>query len=195
MVTSDKVDVGNPKFLSSELKYLKVLQQKLSRAKNGSSNRQKIKDSISKLHNKIVNKRKNFLHNESRKLVNDNDLICMEDLNIKGMTKSSKGTIDKPGKNVKQKSGLNRSISDVSLSEFVTMVDYKAKFDGKHTVKVDRFFPSSKTCNCCGTINKDLKLSDREWTCENCDTELDRDYNAAVNIMTEGKKMFFDNKK
>jgi putative transposase len=119
----------------------------------------------------------------------------MEDLNIKGMTKSSKGTIDKPGKNVKQKSGLNRSISDVSLSEFVTMVDYKAKFDGKHTVKVDRFFPSSKTCNCCGTINKDLKLSDREWTCENCDTELDRDYNAAVNIMTEGKKMFFDNKK
>lgn len=195
MVTSDKVDVGNPKFLSSELKYLKVLQQKLSRAKIGSSNRQKIKDSISKLYSKIANKRENLLHNESRKLVNEYDLICMEDLNVKGMTKSSKGTIENPGKKVKQKSGLNRSISDVSLGTFVSMIGYKAKFDGKHTVKVDRFFPSSKTCNCCGTINKDLKLSDRTWTCENCGTELDRDYNAAVNIMTEGKKMFFEVKK
>lgn len=194
-VTSDKVEVGNPKFLSSEMEYLKVLQQKLSRAKIGSSNRQKIKDSISKLYGKIANKRENLLHNESRKLVNEYDLICMEDLNVEGMIKSPKGTIENPGKKVKQKSGLNRSISDVALSTFVIMVGYKAKFDGKHTVKVNRFFPSSKTCNFCGTINKDLKLSDRTWTCESCGTELERDYNAAVNIMTEGKKMFFEVKK
>lgn len=195
LVTSDKVDVGNPKFLSSELKYLKVLQQKLSRAKKGSSNREKIKKTISTLHKKISNKRENFLHNESRKLVNEYDLICMEDLNVKGMTKSSKGTIDKPGKKVKQKSGLNRSLSDVSLSSFISMVDYKAKFDGKHTVKIDRFYPSSKTCNCCGTINEDLKLSDRTWTCNSCGTELDRDYNAALNIKEEGKRKFFEVKK
>lgn len=195
MVTSDNVVVNNPKFLSSDLKHLKVLQQKLSRAKKGSSNRKKIKNSISKLYERISNRRENFLHNESRKLVNANDLICMEDLNIKGMTKSSKGTIEKPGKKVKQKSGLNRSIIDVSLGNFVSMIGYKSKFGGKHMVKVNRFFPSSKTCGCCGTINKDLKLSDRSWTCGSCNAELDRDYNAAVNIMTEGKKMFFDNKK
>lgn len=192
MVTSDNVVVDNPKFLTSELKHLKVLQQKLSRAKKGSNNREKIKNTISKVHKSISNKRENFLHNESRKLVNENDLICMEDLNIKGLTKSSKGTIEKPGKKVKQKSGLNRSITDVALGSFMSMVGYKASFDGKHTVKVNRFFSSSKTCSCCGTINKDLKLSDRVWTCDSCGTKLDRDYNAAVNIMTEGKKMFFD---
>jgi len=195
IVTSDKVDVGNPKFLSSELKYLKLLQQKLSRAKKGSSNREKIKETISKLNKKIANKRENFLHNESIKLVNDYDLICMEDLNVKEMTKSSKGTIKKPGKNVKQKSGLNRSLSDVSLGSFVRMVEYKANFDGKHTVKIDKFYPSSKTCNCCGTINKELKLSDRTWTCNSCGTELDRDYNAALNIKDEGKRKFFEVKK
>ena len=195
IVTSDKVEVGNPKFLSSELKYLKVLQQKLSRAKKGSSNREKIKETISTLHKKIANKRENFLHNESRKLVNEYDLICMEDLNVKGMTKSSKGTIEKPGKKVKQKSGLNRSLSDVSLGSFVSMIDYKAKFDGKHTVKINRFYPSSKTCNCCGTINKELKLSDRTWTCDSCGIELDRDYNAALNIKDEGKRKFFEVKK
>ena len=195
IVTSDKVDVGNPKFLSSELKYLKLLQQKLSRAKKGSSNREKIKETISKLNKKIANKRENFLHNESIKLVNDYDLICMEDLDVKEMTKSSKGTIEKPGKNVKQKSGLNRSLSDVSLGSFVRMVEYKAKFDGKHTVKIDKFYPSSKTCNCCGTINNELKLSDRTWTCNSCGTELDRDYNAALNIKDEGKRKFFEVKK
>jgi putative transposase len=195
IVTSDKVEVGNPKFLSSELKYLKVLQQKLSRAKKGSSNREKIKETISTLHKKIANKRENFLHNESRKLVNEYDLICMEDLNVKGMTKSSKGTIEKPGKKVKQKSGLNRSLSDVSLGSFVSMINYKSNFDGKHTVKIDRFYPSSKTCNCCGTINKELKLSDRTWTCDSCGTELDRDYNAALNIKDEGKRKFFELKK
>jgi putative transposase len=195
IVTSDKVNVDNPKFLSSELKYLKLLQQKLSRAKKGSNNREKIKETISKLNKKIANKRENFLHNESRKLVNEYDLICMEDLNVKEMTKSSKGTIKKPGKKVKQKSGLNRSLSDVSLGSFVRMVEYKAKFDGKHTVKIDRFYPSSKTCNCCGTINKELKLSDRTWTCNSCGTELDRDYNAALNIKDEGKRKFFEVKK
>jgi putative transposase len=195
ITTSDKVEIGNPKFLSSELKYLKVLQQKLSRAKKGSSNRQKIKETIATLHKKIGNKRENFLHNESRKLVNEYDLICMEDLNVKGMTKSSKGTIEKPGKKVKQKSGLNRSLNDVSLGDFLSMIEYKAKFDGKHMVKIDRFYPSSKTCNCCGTINNDLKLSDRVWTCKKCDNKINRDYNAALNIKEEGKRKFFELKK
>jgi putative transposase len=195
IVTSDNNVVDNQNFFKSEMNYLKVLKQKLSRAKKDSNNRQKIKEEISKLHNKISNKRDNFLHNESRKLVNEYDLICHEDLNLKGLTKSARGTIQKPGKNVKSKSGLNRAITDVGMGAFITMINYKTKFDGKHTAKVDRFFPSSKTCGCCGVKNDNLKLNDRIWSCSNCGTTLDRDYNAALNIKNEGKRKFFENEK
>ena len=195
IVTSDNNVVDGQNFLKNEMDYLKVLQQKLSRANNNSKNRQKIKESISKLHNKITNKRSNFLHNESRKLVNNYDMICYEDLDVKSMTKSNKGTIDKPGKNVKVKSSLNRAISDVGMRSFITMIDYKTKFDGKHAVKLDKLFPSSKLCSGCGVKNDDLKLRHRVWSCSNCGTRLDRDYNAALNIKNEGKRKFFKNKK
>jgi putative transposase len=181
----EKID--NPKFLATESNHLKVLQQKLSRCDKGSSNHKKLKLKISRLHEKIKNRRENFLHNVSKQLVDNYDCIYMEDLNVSGMTKSSKGTIEEPGKMVKQKSGLNRSILDVSMSKFEEMVEYKTKFSGKGLYKVNRFFASSKICNVCGTKNKDLKLSDRNWICEHCGSELDRDENAANNILNEGR--------
>lgn len=188
LTRDDGIKVENPKFFYEEAKHLKKIQQRLNKAKKGSNNYIKLKKKVTNLHEKISNKRENFLHNESSKLVNEFDAIYMEDLNISGMSKSSKGTIEKPGKNVKQKSGLNRSILDVGLGNFKSMLEYKTKFSGKTLIKVDRFFASSKICNHCGTKNKDLKLSDRVWVCENCGEEIDRDENAAKNIKQEGRR-------
>ena len=195
VVTSDNEVIENPKHLTKNQEHLTVLQRKLSRAKKGSNNYKKIKKSISKIHEKVVNTRENFLHNESKKLVDNYDLICMEDLNVKGMTKSSKGTKENPGKNVKQKSGLNRNIIDVGFGKFKTMIGYKTKNSGKYLVEIGRFEPTSKKCNCCGTINKNLELKDRIWKCENCGETLNRDLNAALNIRDLGTKKFFDNLK
>lgn len=195
LTRDDGIKVENPKFLEEEAKHLAKLQQKLSRTKPGSNNHKKIKHAIATLHEKIKNKRDNFKHNESSKLVNEFDRIYMEDLNVAGMTKSAKGTVDNPGKNVKQKSGLNKSILDVGFGGFKNMIEYKTKFNNKEVVLVDRFFASSKTCNNCGTKNKDLKLSDRIWICSSCGTELDRDENAAKNIKAEGRKSLMTTKK
>lgn len=184
----DGTKIENPSFLREEMKYMEILQQKLARAKKGSNNHLKIKKSISILHERIKNKRSNFLHNTSRKIVNNFDRIFIEDLNIKGMTASAKGTIENPGKNVKQKSGLNRNILDVGMSNFANMLSYKTKFEGKELVKVSRFFASSKICSVCQEKNKNLKLNIREWTCEKCGTVHDRDKNAAQNIKAEGRR-------
>jgi putative transposase len=188
LITDDGKKIDNPKVLRKFEEHLKKLQQSLSRTNKNSKNRERLKLKISKLHEHISNYRKNFLHNVSRQLVDENDTIYMEDLNVSGMTRSSKGTIEKPGKMVKQKSGLNKSILDVSLGEFKVMLEYKTKFADKKLIKVDRFFASSKICNKCGHKNTDLKLSDRIWFCK-CGEKLDRDVNAAINIKKEGKKL------
>ena len=188
LVRDDGDKVENPKFIQQQAHHLIQLQQKLSRTTRGSKNREKIRKKIGVLHQSIGNKRKDFLHNTSRQLVDEFDRIYMEDLNVNGMTRSSKGTIEKPGKNVKQKSGLNKSILDVGLGEFKIMMEYKTKFSGKEVVKVSRFFASSKLCNSCNTKNNDLKLSDRLWTCSSCGSLLDRDHNAAKNIKAEGRR-------
>ena len=187
-----KIDI--PKFLKSEAEHMKKLQQKLSRCKKGSKNRENVKKQISNLHEKIKNKRLDFLHNTSNDLVNEYDIIYMENLNVSGMTKSSKGTIEIPGKMVKQKAGLNKAILDVSLGEFKRQLSYKSKFRGKKIQEIGTFFPSSKLCSGCGFKNKYLKLSDRNWVCENCGAELDRDVNAAKNIKKEGKRLYNEKK-
>lgn len=142
----------------------------------------KQKKHIAKIQNKINNVRKEFIHNTTFKLIKKYDTICVEDLNIKGMTKSSKGTKEKPGKNVKQKSGLNKSILRFSPGEFYRQLDYKGEWNGKNILKADRFFASSKTCPKCGWKKKDLKLENREWKCERCHDFNDRDLKAAINI-------------
>ena len=116
---------------------------------------------------KISNKRKDFLHKVSTKLIRENQTICLENLNVSGMIKNH---------------NLAQAINDVSWSTFVTMLEYKAEWYGTNILKIGRFEPSSKTCSNCGYINKELTLKDRTWTCVKCNTTHDRDINAAINI-------------
>lgn len=187
-ILDDGTKIDNPKFLGEAKEYLKLLQQKLSRAKRGSNNHLKLKKQISNLHEKIKNKRNLYLHEETKKVVDTYDRFYVEDLNVKGMSASSKGTAEEHGSMVKQKSGLNRNILDSGLSTFVTMLTYKGKFSGKEVIKVNRFFASSKTCSSCGFKNDELLLSDRTWICTSCGMEHDRDINAARNIKAEGRR-------
>ena len=189
-ITLDNGDkIENPSFLKEEAEHMTKLQKRFSKAKKGSNNYEKLKKAISNLHEKISNKRKNFLHNESTKLVEKYDRIYMEDLSIKNLTKSAKGTIETPGRNVKQKSGLNKSILDVGAGMFKDMLSYKTKFAGKELIKISKTFPSSKLCSNCKTKNENLELKDRIWTCNSCGTKHDRDINAAINIKTEGRNL------
>jgi len=162
LVTSDGECFDNPKFLRESLSKLKYVQRKFSKNKG-----KRTKNKLAKLHEKVANQRKDFLHKTSSKLISDNQTICIEDLNIKGMLANHK---------------LALSISDCGWSMFVDMLEYKAEWYGKNILKIGRFEPSSKLCSCCGSINKELTLKDREWTCSNCNTLLDRDVNASINI-------------
>jgi len=164
---SDGTKVDNPKFLKSSLQRLKVLQRRVSRKKKGSSNRDKAKYQVAKQHEKITNRRKDFLHKLTTKLVRENQAIAVETLNVAGMMKNH---------------CLAQAIGDVSWSEFFRQLEYKCDWYGKTLLYIGRFEPSSKICNVCGTINRDLKLSDREWTCAGCGTLHDRDVNASINI-------------
>jgi putative transposase len=177
-ITSNKDFVSNPKFLrKSELK-LKRAQRKLSLRKKGSNRRFRQQKKIFKLHEKIRNQRLDFLHKLSTKLVNENQVICLEDLSVSNMVKNHK---------------LAKSISDVSWSKFVELLKYKCNWYGRELVQVDKFFPSSKMCSNCGNIKKDLTLKDREYVCSFCGLVIDRDYNSALNILREGLRILRKN--
>ena len=130
---------------------------------------------MARFHQRITNVKENYLHKVSNTLLNENQVICMEDLNIKGIMKNHK---------------LARSIQELSLYRFEAILTYKSNWYGRHLINIDRFFPSSKKCSDCGYINHDLKLSDREWFCPDCGVIHDRDLNAAVNIENEGLKLY-----
>jgi putative transposase len=193
IVTSENEVIKNPKYLNQHLNHLSKLISNRDKCVKYSNNWKKLNKKVHVLEEKISNCRKNYNHNVSKRLVDQYDLICMEDLDLVEMTKSNKGTVENPGTNVKQKSNLNRNILDAGLGMLREMIIYKSVSSGKHTIKVDRFFPSSKKCNNCGTVNENLLLSQRVWECKNCKSEIDRDYNAALNIRDLGKKMFFEN--
>jgi putative transposase len=161
LVTSDGLEIENPKHLRKAQSKLKYVQRKYSKNKG-----KRTKKRLALLHEKVVNKRKDFLHKISTKLVRENQTIALEDLNVAGMVKNH---------------CLAQAINDVSWSTFVTMLEYKADWYGKNILQIGRFAPSSKTCSC-GVINKDLKLSDRNWTCKSCGVTHDRDILAANNI-------------
>lgn len=161
-ITSEGELFENPKNLRKIQSKLKYAQRKYSKKKG-----KRTKQYIALLHEKVVNKRKDFLHKISTKLIRENQTIAIEDLNISGMLKNH---------------NLAQAISDVSWSTFVSMLEYKAEWNGNNIIKIGRFAPSSKTCSCCGNINKELKLKDREWVCNNCNSILDRDINASINI-------------
>jgi putative transposase len=161
-ITSEGEVFENPKNLRKAQSKLKYVQRKYSKNKG-----KRTKQRLALLHEKVVNKRKDFLHKLYTKLIRENQTICLEDLAVSNMVKNH---------------NLAQAISDVSWSTFVTMLEYKADWYGKNILRIGRFAPSSKTCNCCGYINKELTLKDREWTCPKCDSVLDRDVNAAINI-------------
>lgn len=171
LIDSNGNKIENPRYLKQYLKKLATLQRQLKNKKKGSSNYKKLQHNVAKLHLKISNLRKDFLHKQSRKLVNENQVIVLEDLNVKGLIKNKK---------------LARSIADVSWSTFVTFVSYKAIWDNKKVVLINRFFASSKQCNGCKEKHTLLSLSDRIWVCPSCGAEHDRDRNAANNIKEEG---------
>ena len=172
-ITSDDEKIENPRHLSKYEDKLAKLQRRLARKEQGSNNWHKVKRKIAKVHEKIKNVRTDFLHKLSTSLTKENQLICLEDLNIEGMIKNSK---------------LAKHIADVSWSKFINMLEYKGKWYDCIVQKVDTFFASSQICNKCGTKNPDVKdLSVRQWTCE-CGSENDRDLNASFNILQEGKK-------
>jgi putative transposase len=170
-VASDGSTADYPKYYKKSLDQLRKLSRKGSHCKKGSHNRYKLRVKLAKLHEKVANQRKDFLHKKSRQIANVYDVVCIEDLNMKMMSKSLK---------------LGKSVMDNSYGAFLSMLEYKLKDQGKYLVKIDKWYPSSKTCSHCNHVKIDLLLSERIYKCDNCGLTLDRDQNASINIKEEG---------
>ena len=173
LVLSTGSKIKNGRFLKHYEKNLKLNQKQLSRKTKGSNRYERQRLKVARIHEKISNSRMDLIHKTSLDLVKNFDVIYLEDLNIKGMVKNHK---------------LAKSISDVSWGKFIEVLTYKANWNNKVVIHIDRFFPSSNTCNSCGWINNSLTLKNRSWTCK-CGKEVDRDLNAAKNILNEGLRL------
>jgi putative transposase len=163
--------INHPHYLKKAEKRLIRLQRKMSKKQKDSKNKEKARLKLADYHQYVSDARNDFLHKLSKTIIDENQVIVVEDLNTKGMVKNRH---------------LAKSISDSGWSTFVTYLEYKAKWYGKKLIKVDRFYPSTKTCSNCGYINNNLTLSDREWTCPICGTYHDGDINASRNLYLVG---------
>jgi putative transposase len=175
VTTSTGYKSGNPKHLKQALRNLRKKQKALSRKRKGSNNRRKAKRLVARVHARVANVRKDFLHNLSHEIVRESQatVIAAESLNVKGMQQNKK---------------LAKVISDAGWSLFLSMIAYKCTWEGKTFVQIGQWFPSSKTCSCCGSVQPSLPLNVRAWTCPDCGSVHDRDHNAAINIGREGLK-------
>lgn len=173
IVTSDGVRYSGNKFIKRYEKKLVKTQKVLSRKTKGSNEWNKMRLRVARIQEKIHNCRIDKLHKVSTDLVRKYDVICCEDLNVKGMQRNHK---------------LAQSIADASWGTFLTLLSYKTDREGKQLIKVGRFYPSSKTCHYCGYVKEDLSLNDRIWECPKCGRLIDRDLNASTNILNEGIK-------
>ena len=171
LITSEGYKEGNPRFLEQAEANLRRKQRSLSRKVKGSANRNKARILVAKVHERVTNARNDFQHKLSKRLIDDNQAICVETLKVKNMLKNRK---------------LARHIADASWSELIRKLDYKAVWTGKHLVQVDQWFASSKKCSVCGTIAEAMPLDVRVWECKSCGHEHDRDINAARNIRQQG---------
>ena len=174
LITSDGEVFENKHFLKNEEKKMKRLQRQLSRKVKGSNNRYKQRVKIAKLFERMTNKKEAYINYVANELLKSYDTIFMEDLNVQGMLSNHH---------------LAKAIQEVGFYKFKEILTTKALENNKQVISIDRFYPSSKTCSVCGYKKEDLKLSDRSWVCPNCGTRHDRDINAAVNILLEGKRM------
>lgn len=174
VITSDGEVFENKHFLKKEEKKMNRLQRKLSRKVKGSNNREKQRVKIAKLFERMTNKKEAYIHYVVNELLSNYDTIFMEDLNVQGLLRNHH---------------LAKAIQEVGFYKFKEILSNKALVNDKQVVSVDRFYPSSKTCSVCGYKKQDLKLSDRSWVCPQCGTKHDRDINAAMNILFEGKRM------
>lgn len=174
LIDSYGIVIGNPKYFRKSQEKLTKEQRKLSHCTKDSNNYNKQKLKVAKIYEKVRNQRKDFQHKISSRIINENQVIVSEDLKPSNMIKNYK---------------LAKSIADASFSSFCNMIDYKSKWYGRTYIKVGSFYPSSKLCNCCGYKNTTLTLKDRELECPNCHIFLNRDKNAALNILDEGLKI------
>ena len=173
-VSSEGFTAEYPRYYRKLQEKLAKEQRSLSRKKRYSKNYYKQKRKVANIHNKIANQRKDFLHKQSRQITNAYDVVCIENLNMKAISQSLH---------------FGKSVADNGWGMFTMFLDYKLAEQGKILVKVDKFYPSSKTCSCCGYKNNELQLKDRFWTCPNCRTHHDRDKNASFNIKNEGLRI------
>ena len=174
VITSDGEKIDNLKLIKKYENKLVRQQRKLAHKQKGSKNREKQRIKVAKIYEKIANTRNDYLHKISHKLINENQVIVSEDLSVSNMVKNA---------------NLAKSISDCGWSELTRQLQYKADWYGRTYVKIGRFVPSSQICHVCGYKNEETKdLSVRKWTCPQCQTEHDRDINAAINIQNEGLK-------
>ena len=174
IITSDGQVFENKKFLQSNYYKLRRLQRKFAKTKKGGKNREKLRIKIAKINRKIKNQKEHYYHQITNELLRDNQTIVMETLNVKGMMEEKK---------------LSRNISDASWGLLTQMLEYKCKWYGRELIKINRWFPSSKTCSNCGNVKETLLLSERTYKCEVCKTKIDRDLNAAINIKQTGIKI------
>nr|WP_245707051.1 transposase [Thiothrix caldifontis] len=170
-VTSDGFKSGNPRHTAKYAAKLAKYQRRLAKKKLGSKNRLKAKHKVARIHAKITDCRSDNLHQLSRRLVNENQVICVENLAVKNMVKNP---------------NLARHIADAGWGEFTRQLEYKSAWAGRTYVEIGRFFPSSKRCSCCGFVKDTMPLDVREWECPECGATHDRDVNAAHNILAAG---------
>ena len=169
-ITSDGCKFANPRWIHKSEKKLKRLNRELSRRNRASKRRERTRLRLARQHDRVANQRKDWLHKITTYLVRNYDVIALEDLNVRGMVKNH---------------NLAKAITNVSFGEFNRQIEYKSQMYGKQIYRVDRFFPSSKTCSNCGCVQEKMPLHVREWTCPDCGAHHDRDINAATNLLRQ----------
>ena len=171
VITSDGHTFGNPKFFAKDEKKLARAQRRLSKKHKGSKSRQKARRKVAKIHARSADRRRDYQHKLSTKLIRENQVVCVESLQVKNMVQNHR---------------LAKAIGDVGWGEFVRQLDYKAQWYGRTLVKIDKFYPSSKRCHHCGHVLDSLSLDIRHWVCPECQMEHERDINAAQNVLAAG---------